>query len=58
MEFKLTFNMDNAAFSGDYGQVSEIIHILDKVKKQIDFTDGSAIMDSNGNKVGEWGITD
>ena len=65
MEFKLQFNMDNAAFSEDDGSIipqiwkrkNEVAGILNKVTD--DYRDGreaGTIRDSNGNTVGKWEI--
>jgi len=55
MEFKLQFNMDNAAFEED--DAGEVGKILEKVAD--DFISGlvsGGVRDSNGNTVGTWEI--
>ena len=57
MDFKLVVNMDNAAF--DRGDGRELARILREIanKVQDGKTDGRA-MDVNGNKVGEWEVSE
>lgn len=47
MEFTLTVNMDKA---------KELKKIFEKILRQLDDYTGGPIYDSNGNKVGKWGI--
>lgn len=56
MRFKAEFNMDNAAFENDPNGV--VVDILaDIAHKLTDHTtDGGAIIDPNGSKIGEWSI--
>jgi len=51
MEFELTIKSDNAAF--EYPE-AEVKRILENVISKLGTTDGSTIMDYNGNKVGIW----
>lgn len=62
--FKLSIDMDNAAFTdGDPG--TEVAYILKKLSSRIvgrslvDLTEqlDEKLRDSNGNKVGEWTVT-
>lgn len=56
MEFKLTINMNNAAFQ-DNGRATELIAIMAKVSAQV--ADGvryGDCKDSNGNIVGLWSV--
>jgi hypothetical protein len=61
MKFSLTVEMDNAAF-GDCDQeaAEELARILRKVANRIESNpiEPGAIMDINGNKVGEAGVMD
>ena len=60
MEFKLQFNMDNAAFKDDEGddnQMPEIFRILEQVMDDLKWTDSNAIVDLNGAKIGKYEIT-
>ena len=51
--FTLSFSTDNAAFS-ESGE-GEVINILHKVKRDLMAGHYSgAIMDTNGNTIGEW----
>jgi len=58
--FKLKFKTGNAAFSEDCGgdKKYETIRILKEVIKKLenDYDEGS-VMDINGNKIGEWTLT-
>lgn len=58
MEFKMTVNMDNAAF--DRGDGRELARILREVADRLaDVQEGSgSVRDVNGNKVGEYEITE
>ena len=61
MRFKLTINMDNAAFedNGRGGELSEILHKLADRLESESFDDGGdfeGVNDSNGNRVGRWEI--
>lgn len=54
MEFKLTINMDNAAF-GETDQACELAHILASLADHMiawDDVNGRILLDSNGNHVG------
>jgi hypothetical protein len=56
MQFRLAFNMDNDDFAGEYNNWS-VVAALDKVTDQL--TQGhtsGAVMDRNGNKIGNWEI--
>ena len=61
IEFKITFNTENAAFDDDLqdeGQdnsTAEVNRILGVIQHQV-YSDrtGGIISDANGNKVGEW----
>ena len=56
MEFKLNFNMDNAAF--DFAE-GEIVRILRQVEERLNVgRDSATIMDINGNVIGHWEIED
>jgi hypothetical protein len=57
MELALKINIDNDAFNGNEWQ-SEVIRCLKKVIDQIADEDRSwgAVIDINGNRVGEWDI--
>lgn len=55
MKFVLTFDCDNDAFCPD--ATDEILVILDRVRR--DIANGStdrAVLDSNGNRVGEYAL--
>jgi uncharacterized protein (UPF0371 family) len=57
MELNLKIKLDNAAFEGKFNRDLEIEGLLNHVTEQI--INGSvsrAIIDSNGNKVGQWEI--
>jgi len=59
MEFKIKFNMDNAAFKeGTAEESAEVESILTEISSLFlaGRTSGS-ILDSNGNDVGEWEVT-
>jgi len=55
--FHLQFTTDNAAFEGD-GLKIEVVTILGKIAKAVcdDRFDGP-IVDTNGNRIGEWSLT-
>jgi len=56
MKFKCEIKMDNAAF--EYEQ-SELTYILENMKGQVWTGQSKAtIFDSNGNRVGQWRITE
>jgi hypothetical protein len=56
--FKLEFSTENAAFE-DENKVSEIAIILLNVRgKVLNGHGGGIVMDSNGNKVGSWELSD
>lgn len=60
MEFKLSINLNNAAFQAGQ-RASELQHILASVARKIELTDADPIwdarvLDSNGNTVGEYSI--
>ena len=55
MKFKIAFEMDNAAFGESYA--FEVDRILNRVMEQVrEGSDGNAVMDCNGNKVGSWEV--
>ena len=55
MEFRLQFNMDNAAFEDNAGEVESILNeIADQFQRGL--VRSGAIRDSNGNAIGEWEI--
>ena len=57
MKFNCDINMDNAAF-GESPEV-ELTRILKGITECLAFGDGyGTILDINGNKVGQWSITD
>lgn len=57
MEFKLTFDMNNAAFA-DQLHHSEAARIIDEVAKRVRAGhESGTVSDVNGNKVGEFAIT-
>ena len=56
MDFKLEFNMDNAAFTG-YPE-GEASRILKEIASRIrDGQTDDPVFDLNGNNIGEWEIT-
>jgi len=57
MQAKITVKMDNAAFTDDPG--AELARILRDLAKHIENGDtGRRLMDGNGNRVGEFTITE
>ena len=56
MEFKLSFNMDNAAFDGN--PEVEVARILRKLADNVELTqvDNYSLRDANGNKIGQANI--
>lgn len=61
MRFNLTFKMDNAAFGEDESeQASEVARILRALARGLEETNGrhGNVRDVNGNRVGEWGISE
>ena len=60
--FTLEIECDNAAFhddNGDFDPGNELATILHTVRCQVaDGHDGGVCHDSNGNRVGSWGITE
>lgn len=58
--FQLTINTGNAAFGDDaMDRALELERILKKIALQLkDGEQGRSVFDSNGNKVGEWSVTD
>lgn len=61
MEFKLTINMDKDAFKND--RANELIRILQKLTKtlsasELEIGDSGSAIDSNGNTVGTWEISE
>lgn len=59
MEFTMTVNMDNAAFEDEETAYGELVRLL-RTTVLVDVDRASVthktIMDSNGNRVGEWSI--
>lgn len=56
MEFKMTVEMDNAAFEG--APATELRRIMAVVSKKVgNGEDGGAVVDINGNKVGSWDMS-
>jgi hypothetical protein len=54
--FTMEFATDNAAFEEGWG--TEIAGILRKVAQRVEDGDSAgAVMDSNGNTVGQWELT-
>ncbi len=52
MKFFMVVDTNNAAFE----EYDELLRILHQVARQVtSSTTGRAILDSNGNRVGEWG---
>jgi hypothetical protein len=53
---RISFETCNAAFGRDeFEWRAEVIRILRKVIRQVEYgEDGAAVMDLNGNKVGDW----
>ena len=60
--FKLEIDCGSAAFhddNGDFDPGRELASILHTVRRQVaDGHDGGVCHDSNGNRVGYWGITE
>jgi hypothetical protein len=57
MKAKIEIEMDNAAFAG--GPATELARILRVLTKKIEAgADYAPAMDANGNKVGEFNISD
>lgn len=57
-EFKLQFEMENSIFDFEF-QADEIMRILKDIENQIPLgCNGRAIMDINGNRIGEWSINE
>lgn len=53
-KFQIDFSMDNAAFKDNPCEVQNILQkIIEKIDKQ--GLSGGVVIDSNGNKIGEWG---
>lgn len=62
---KVEFSTDNAAFicedasdmANDLWKREQVIRILQKIIRDIDYDyDHGPIMDTNGNKIGEWSL--
>lgn len=57
-EFKLQFEMENSVFDFEFRD-AEIVRILRDIENQIRLgSNGLAIMDINGNRIGEWSINE
>jgi hypothetical protein len=57
--FFIEFKTDNDAFAGDQGFINETRAIFENVWEKISKGQKEgAVMDSNGNKVGQFGFTD
>lgn len=60
MEFTMTVNMDKAAFEDEATAYGELVRLLRTTAVLVDVDRASVthktIMDSNGNRVGEWSI--
>ena len=56
MEFSLTLDMDNEAFSGAPGlELARILRKLAARVEELDHrVDGGKVLDVNGNSVGKW----
>jgi hypothetical protein len=53
MEFKLTINMDNAAFEDNEDELARILlKLATELRDERDISVGNILMDSNGNHVG------
>lgn len=61
MKFKLTIDMDNAAFEPEESaEVSKILTDLAEYFSElpaVDLTTRGNVYDTNGNRVGEWKVT-
>lgn len=61
MKFTMQVDMDNAAFETEFGDMDnpELVRILEVVKKSVrDGVTDSVVRDINGNKVGNWMISE
>ena len=59
MKFKLEFDMDNNAFwEDDKLNIHEIKSVLDYVQHRVEYARNGNAVDINGNKIGQWEITD
>lgn len=68
--FKMTINTGNGAFKNEYGETDEEMKQLDpsswelrRILKEVENSMGNGrthekIFDVNGNRVGEWSLTD
>jgi len=55
--FTVKFSIDNATFQEGYGG-EETIRILEKIAEQVlNGSNGSKIMDINGNTIGSWSVS-
>lgn len=54
MKLRIEFDCDNAAFGEDPEE--ECQQLLRKIVTQLDYTASGPIIDSNGNRVGEWSL--
>ena len=54
MRFTCSFNMDNESFTDDPQQ--ETARILKKIASQLGNSLSNGILDTNGNKIGNWSI--
>lgn len=54
MKFKVEFSVDNAAFEEDMSE--ETARILEKIAESVRRGLCPSIMDSNGNRIGEFGF--
>jgi hypothetical protein len=59
MKMKIEFSMDSSAFSG-YGMVNmEVMDILKTISNKLSWDENcGVIMDSNGNRIGQWIVED
>ena len=65
MRFVLSFDMDNDAFNGPDNAADEVIRILHATAARVDDVArmgfeviGGYVRDSNGNRIGEWEVTE
>lgn len=55
MEIKIRINLDNAAFDDNPDELAEV---LGQIPYEVGEGDGGKLVDSNGNTVGRWFVSE
>lgn len=55
MKIQIEIDLDNAAFEDNPGELAQI---LDKIPSNVRPGDDGKLMDSNGNRVGQWEVNE